>query len=189
MTPTLALSHVVTTRPGPQASPRTRELLGLGRARGWDFQVLGRAPLPVEPVRVGKWLLVPAQDDTSRIPARALARVQAIYEAGLTPAGFVLVHEAPLELAAPAGARPARRFPELSPAACEALAGAGRAVAEAAPGVLLGLAKAVAVAVAAGAAVIVGGPLALLFGLAMLDPILVAVTADGYWVEVDRWNV
>jgi hypothetical protein len=29
----------------------------------------------------------------------------------------------------------------------------------------------------------------LLAGMVMLDPILVAVTEDGYWIEIDRWQV
>jgi hypothetical protein len=28
----------------------------------------------------------------------------------------------------------------------------------------------------------------LLIGLVMVDPILIAVTEDGYWIEIDRWN-
>jgi len=129
----------------------------LSRTRGWDWPVLGQAPLPSEPVRVGKWLLVPAQDDSSTIPARTLTRIQAIYAAGLRPRGFVLVHEAPLELTAPAGTQ-SERLPQLSPALRDALTRAGQKVIEVAPGVFVAVAKAAATALAVGAAIVIGGP-------------------------------
>ena len=57
-----------------------------------------------------------------------------------------------------------------------------------APGVLKAVATTAAVALAAvGAATLVAIPLTLMLGAALLDPILVAVTDDGYWVEIDRW--
>ena len=46
---------------------------------------------------------LPAQLDSTHIPARALERVQAIYAVGLRPQGFVVVHEAPPLLCRVAG--------------------------------------------------------------------------------------
>jgi hypothetical protein len=153
-------------------------LLTVGQEFGWEFMVLGQAPMPTQPVRLGEWLIVPAELDSSPIPERALKRVQAIYAAGLRPKGFVLVHEAPLQLAAPAR-KPfdVSEFVErISPAVVDML---GKAVGAAALLALYG--------VLAAAFIVCPWPF-LLIGLVMVDPILIAVTEDGDWIEIDRWN-
>ena len=170
-------------------SPETRDLLHLGRRRHWEFAVLGRAPLPEAPIRLRDWLIVPAVQDSSVIPDRALERVQAIYADGLRPQGFVVVHEAPLLLAAPKPATlHSRQMPALTPQL--------RSTLKMAVGVLGAAAVALAPLVGAmvvGALAVLGitlvAALAIPFvlGVALLDPILVAVTEDGYWVEIDRW--
>ena len=83
------------------------ELLALGRKQCWRFGYLGRAPMLTGSFRVRDWLLVPAHLDNSPLPESAWQRVQAIYAAGIKPAGWVVAHEAPLLLAAP-GAKPAK---------------------------------------------------------------------------------
>ena len=55
--------------------PETQQLLILGRVNGWEFPVLGQAPLPREHFRLGDWMVVPAHQDNSVIPQRALERV------------------------------------------------------------------------------------------------------------------
>jgi len=149
----------------------------LGRERGWNTSIVGKAPMPEASLRVGEWLIVPVQEDSSRIPARALRRVQAIYEAGIKPRGFVIVHEAPMRLAPP-DADVRREAPPLtiSPSLLEGVKVVGRVL-----GTIVG-----GVAVASIAAVF-GLPIVLLMGVALLDPILIAVTEDGYWIEIDRW--
>ena len=171
-------------------SSETRQLVTLGREHGWDFFVLGQAPMLAEPVRLGDWLLVPVEQDSSHVPVRALERVRAIYAAGLRPQGFVLVHEAPPLLPAPDQHQvDAIHFPVLSPevkSALKAAAGTLGAVAVAV-GALAGMA---ALAVAAlSVAAVLALPVMLVAGVALVDPILVAVTEDGYWVEIDRWDV
>jgi hypothetical protein len=139
---------------------------------------VGNAPFPERPVRVGEWLIVPVEQDTSAIPARALRRVQALYEAGLRPQGFVIVHEAPMQLTSPHDGRAPDplRLPELPPHLKMALGVAGRTV------------MVVAQTLAMVGIVAIGGlPAALFMGIAMLDPMLIAVTEDGDWVEIDRW--
>jgi hypothetical protein len=140
--------------------------------------VVGNAPIPENPVRVGEWLIVPVEEDSSAIPARALRRVQALYEAGLRPQGFVIVHEAPMQLTAPHDSRTSdpTHLPELSPHLKMALGAAGHILAV------------VAQTLAMVGMVAIGGlPAALFMGIAMLDPMLIAVTEDGDWVEIDRW--
>jgi len=58
--------------------------------------------------------------------------------------------------------------------------------------VALGLVAVAGLAVLAVAALFIAAalalPIALVAGAVGVDPILVAVTEDGYWVEVDRWS-
>ena len=115
--------------------------------------------------------------------------VEEIFSAGLRPKGFVVVHEAPKLLPAPAGhkAEPLR----LSPISAE-LKSTLKTV-----GTGLGLVGAALVAipgllVVAGAllslAAVVAVPALLLVGAVIIDPVLVAVTEDGWWIEIDRWD-
>ena len=83
------------------ASPQTRQLVAFGQQQGWACNGLGQAPMPEKAARLGKWLIVPAYLDSSPIPDRAMKRIQAIYASGLRPKGFIVVHEAPMLLAAP----------------------------------------------------------------------------------------
>lgn len=153
-------------------------LLALSQLRGWDFEVLGQAPMPTEPVRLGDWLIIPAHQDTSPIPAGALERVQALYQAGVRPKGFVLVHEAPMLLAAPKTAEPGPKpWQQVSPELKATLVQVGGVLA-------IG-----ATLLAAVAAVMVPLILAAAASAATIDPILIAVTEDNEWVEIDRWEV
>ena len=170
-------TSVTTTRIGNLSvnlSPETGQLLALGKRNRWPFRVLGRAPMLHESVRLGDWLLVPAQADSSPIPERALARIQAIFAAGVRPKGFVLVHEAPKLLKAP---REPRKDPESAwPNPSTAM-----------PQSVLDVATALGKGIAALASTVL--PMLFLFAAAAIaDPILVAITEDNYWVEIDRWD-
>jgi len=169
----------------PTASPRVGELMTLGRQELWDFAVLGQAPMPTQPVRLGNWLILPAEQDSSEIPERALARVHAIFAAGIRPKGFILVHEAPMLLPAPKEKQAQTPQPQwaLSPEstqkAIETLSFSVTTLAKV-------MAGAVTLVAALGAVVI---PAIFLTGAALIDPILIAVTEDDYWIEIDRWWV
>ena len=169
-------------------SPEVRQMVTLGRQRGWRCAVLGQAPLPSEPVRLGDWYIVPVHQDSSPVPARALERVQSVFAAGLRPKGFVMVHEAPKLLAAPRQDRPDTVRMSALPAQLKS----GLKVASIALGALAtllvvttGLAILALAAISLAAILIV--PVVLAVGAVVVDPILVAVTEDGYWVEIDRW--
>ena len=148
---------------------QAQQFLSLGDRMGWQTQVIGRAPMLKEPVRIQDWLLVPAHEDTSPLPPRTMRRIRLIYSQGLRPLGFVVVHEAPMQLAAPKTVVEEKPLVEWE--------GVGKAVGTVARvmGVLL-----------MGSLLL---PLGLIAGAVMLDPILVAVTEDGYWIEIDRWQV
>jgi len=162
----------------PQSTPvltsEVKGLLTLGRQRNWDFNILGQAPLPRQPIHLQDWLIVPAHQDSSQIPARALGRIQAIFAMGLRPKGFVIVHETPKLLPAPELIEPEPvAVPSNTPGLKPWITG------------LLG-AMAVAIPVAAAVATMIV-PATLAVGAVLVDPILVAVTEDNTWVEIDRW--
>jgi hypothetical protein len=192
------MSHSV-AMPNP-----AHQLMALGRERGWSFEILGRAPLPTEPVQFGDdWLIVPAEQDTSSVPARALHRVRAVYEAGIRPRGFLIVHEVPKQLPTPAPERPERlptktashRVQLMRNASGLTPGGVGTALVAAG-----GTALAIAARVLSASLV---APVLLLAGVfAVIDPILVCVIDDTcestrehteelagppIWVEIDRW--
>jgi hypothetical protein len=148
---------------------QAQQLLLLGDHMGWHTHVIGRAPMLKEAVRIQDWLLVPAHEDTTAIPARTMRRIHTLFSQGLRPQGFVVVHEAPMQLTAP---KPV--VEEKPPLEWE---GVGKAV-----GVI---AKVLGVMILGSMLL----PFGLLAGLVMLDPILVAVTEEGYWIEIDRWQV
>lgn len=170
-------------------SVETRRLLSLGDKAQWHFRVLGQAPMPQAPVRLKNWLVVPAMQDSSIIPARSLERIQGIYAAGIRPQGFVLVHEAPMALPAPQEAITKTQPEHLDLSKPQVTATPGSTNTD-----FLKLGGAVLAGVGTVLSSIfrvLGSVLlpALAIGLLALDPILIAVTEEGYWIEIDRWTV
>jgi ABC-type microcin C transport system permease subunit YejE len=145
--------------------------------------VLGYADLPEKPVRLEKWLIVPAHLDSSPIPTRTMQRIQSIYAAGLRPRGFVVVHEAPMALTAPRQGQPILGLPAravqqlVAPKPLQAAMPTGSSS-------LSGLVKGLGTVLSS--LVMVVFPM-LFLGLLALDPIVVAVMDDGCWIEIDRW--
>lgn len=164
-------SRSITEKELTNLSLETRQLVTLGRRHHWPFQVLGKAPMIKEQVRLGDWLLVPAQEDSAKIPDRALVRIQGIFAAGIRPQGFVLVHEAPKLLKAPAKPKEQPNISSL-------------------PGFIAQSTPDFVSAFETGFTTLASMIFPMLFfvvAAAMADPILVAVTEDNYWIEIDRW--
>ena len=170
-------------------SPEASELVDLGVRRSWSFRPIGQAPLLERPHYLDGWWFLPVQEDTSALPARTLKRVGAIYEAGLRPRGFIVAHESPpmlMNVEATARSERGRHF-DLDEMATRVQQGFAHAfsreslLGRAAPLVLSGV-----LFILKGAVVVLGvcGVLAVV----ALDPVLIAVTEDGYWVEIDRWQ-
>lgn len=171
-------------------STATGELLDLGRQEGWDVALLGYAPPPTQPVRAGDWFIVPAHLDTSPMPERTQQRIAAIFQNGLRPATFVVVHEAPkllpasttrseditFSLEAPARRVLRERASHYLPLAI------GVGLLAVVGGVLLAVLMLIGLVAIAGI-----GLVGLLSAAATIDPVLVAVMDDGAWVEIDRW--
>jgi len=142
------------------------QFLALGDLMGWHPQLIGKAPMLNKPVRLENWMLVPAHEDTSDIPKRTIKRIQTIYTQGLRPQGFVVVHEAPMQLRAPEQTH-SSRVETLKPG--------------------IDISKGIETLLkVAGMAMMAVFLLPIGF-LTVLDPIMVAVTEDNYWIEIDRW--
>lgn len=160
-----------------------RELMALATQQRWPFQVLGVAPVPEAPVRCNDWWLVPAAQDHSQIPARALERVQAIYQAGIRPLAFVIAHESPRELPTPAGAPKVSRAEFWSHQVAQHSASAAKV----AGGVLAAVIIPLTVAAAGIAAVAMLGVVTAASAITVVDPCLIVVTEDNVWIQIDWW--
>jgi hypothetical protein len=183
-----SVSRSFVERVAPRVSPQTQQLVTLGREQGWNCAVLGQAPIPNEPVRLGDWLIVPAHQDSSPVPVRAIGRVQAIFAAGLRPKGFVVVHEAPMLLPAPVQDQPnTLRLSVLPDQFKSGLKVVGTVLGVLATFLVAATGLVLLAVAAVSLAVILAVPVALMVGAAVIDPILVVVTEDGYWIEIDRW--
>ena len=182
-------SQTITQHVASITSSNTKQFVELGDKQGFEFFVLGQAPFPNEPARLGDWLIVPDHQDSSLIPPRAYERVQSIFAAGLRPKGFVVVHEAPKLLAATTEPNEENiRFGIFRPQHKKLLKRIGTilGVIGTAIALVLGIALIALAAIAIASALLI--PAALVTGLAVVDPILIAVTADDYWIEIDRWE-
>ena len=132
---------------------QTQLLMYVGYKFNWDFINLGKAPIPEKPVRAGEWLIVSATDDSSRIPRQTMQRIQTIYQEGIRPLHWVVVHEAPFLLSAPKPKKKAHILPYIA--------------------ILGGLGVWLATTIITTAAIV--------------DPILIAITPEYDWIEIDRW--
>ena len=132
---------------------QTQLLMHIGYKFNWDFINLGKAPIPEKPVRAGEWLIVSATDDSSRIPRQTMQRIQTIYQEGIRPLHWVVVHEAPFLLSPPKTKKKAHVLPYIA--------------------ILGGLGVWLATTLITTAAIV--------------DPILIAITPEFDWIEIDRW--
>jgi len=134
---------------------QTELLMGIGNRNNWKFVNLGKAPIPEQPVRAGEWLILSAMEDNSPIPTRTMHRIQTIYQEGIRPLHWVVVHEAPFLLSAPKPEK--QKKPHLLPYLA-LLGGLGAFLAA-----------------------------TLITTAAVVDPILIAITPEFDWIEIDRW--
>jgi len=132
---------------------QTQLLMHIGYKFNWDFVNLGKAPIPEQPVRAGDWLIISATEDSSRIPRQTMQRIQTIYQEGIRPLHWVMVHEAPFLLSPPKMKKKTHILPYIA--------------------ILGGLGVWLATTLITTAAVV--------------DPILIAITTEYNWIEIDRW--
>lgn len=150
-----------------------QQFLAVGEKSGLDFKFIGIAPIPDQPVYIPGWWIIPAMQDKTEIPARTQQRIQLLFKEGLRPKSFVIVHEVPNSLPGET-----KDFIEHSKEWEQNLSKEKRTKKiDTAKGSQLS-----------------GFPFLSVFvflfaGLAMIDPILIAITDDNEWIEIDRWNV
>jgi hypothetical protein len=159
------------------AMKQGQQMIALGEDHRWSFRVLGAAPVPKDPVFTKNWWLVPVEQDSSQIPARALERVQAIYAAGIRPQAFIIAHETSERLPAPKG-RPISRTEVWAHQAAACIKTAIQITEEIAEAVIP-IAEA---ALTAGAVLAIG-----MASMVFVDPCLIAVTEDNVWIQIDYW--
>jgi len=155
--------------------PAARPAVAL--ALGFPVRILGQSMAPVIPQQVGDWWLEPLGPATI-LPARAQRRLRAVLAAGVVPRAVVVFHELPATPSARLSAvqrhvvSVARALPPMAAAversALRLLPVLGWLLIAAVRALLCGLAAVVA-------------------ALVLVDPCLVVVTEDGWWLEVDRW--
>lgn len=176
----------------PRVSPQAAELMELSERRNFDFQVLGRAPMLIDSIFTGTWWISPVEkDQAAPIPERAMERVKAVYDSGIRPKGWVIAHEVPGVLTS------GKKEEETAPWWMEWKRGMLSLIAR--PLLLVGIGVSLAliipivigylIQIAAGVIAALILPLVVLgvAGVALADPVLIAVTEDNYWVEIDRW--
>ncbi len=130
-------------------------LMDVGERNNWRFVNLGKAPIPEQPVRAGEWLILSATEDSSPIPNKTMQRIKTIYQEGIRPLHWVVVHEAPFLLSPPEPEK--QKKPRLLPYLA----------------LLGGLGVWLATTIITTAAIV--------------DPILIAITPEFDWIEIDRW--
>lgn len=163
---------------------KAKDLVTFGRSLGWDFPVLWNGPMPARPSHQNNWLIVPAHLDTTPIPDHAQRKMNAILSSGIQLRGWVIIHEAPRLLTDTPKDEPLESFK--IPGAWKNKAKSTLKVTGSILGTLALAAGSVALGIAALTLLLPG---VLIAGALMLDPILVAVIEDGFWVEIDRWDV
>jgi hypothetical protein len=140
-------------------------------------RILGQSMVPAFPQLVGNWWLEPLGPSTI-LPERARRRLQAVLTAGVIPRAVVVFHEL-------SGTPPARfsAIRRRAMAAARTLPPMAIAVERSALRLLPVLGWLVTAAVRA----LLCGLAAVVAALVLIDPCLVVVTEDGWWLEVDRW--
>ena len=141
------------------------------------MRVLGQSMAPAIPQRVGNWWLEPLRPATI-LPARAEQRLRAILSAGIRPRAVVVFHELP--------ATPPARFSAARRRGVQ-LARALPPLAMAVERSALRLLPVLGWLLIAGIRALLSGLTAVVAALVLVDPCLVVVTEDGWWLEVDRW--
>jgi len=155
---------------GIQKKVTAQLLIDFGKYRGWEFVFLGKEPVPEKPVRKGDWVAVPPEMDNTPYPNNVYEKMLAIQAANLEPKLFLLVHydpEKPREMEV----APPKVLPATQSEPKDSKLG-------------LGSLFVAAGAFAVGIKVLFGLLAAAMF---LVDPILVAITEDDEWVEIDRW--
>ena len=149
------------------------QFIAVGEKSGLDFKFIGIAPIPDKPVYIPGWWIIPAMQDKTEIPTKAQQIIQLLFKEGLRPKSFVIVHEVTNSLPDETGNVIEHRKEWEQTHIKE---------------------QQTSKTTTTKSSHFSGFPflsiLTFLFaGLAMIDPILIAITEAHEWIEIDRWNV
>ena len=140
-------------------------------------RILGQSMASAIPQQVGDWGLEPLRPATI-LPARAQRRLRAFLAAGVVPRAVVVFHE----------------LPPTPPARLSAARQHAVAVTRALPSMVVAVERSALRLLPilgwlfiAAIRVLLLGLAAVVAALVLVDPCLVVVTEDGWWLEVDRW--
>lgn len=148
------------------------QLIEFGKTRGWEFKVLGRAPLPTQEEKLRNWTLIPEEQDNNITPWNAKGKMQAIEKAGLVPRGYVIAHERSQDTPKVEINKPKEKHEEKQSVGIEE--GFTQSVSDFFDSAIADIGTFLPLGIAA---------------LFLIDPVLIAVTNDYTWVEIDRWWV
>ncbi len=168
-------------------------LLDLAERNHWNPWVLGQAPMPGAPMFAQNWWVIPLEMDKSPLPQHAWERIKIIRQSGVKVQGFIVIHDPRLALPAPSSTKndaTVRLSQTVKSMPWKRIATMIASLVAAAVSLLVVIGAVVAIAAAALTALMIAlVPLAIasVAGLMAIDPFLVAVTEDGYWVVIDRW--
>lgn len=77
-----------------QISTEAQMVLELGKARHWQFRVMGKEDMPLEPYYKDQWWFLPLTPDMN-VPEEGKRRLEALRRAGVRIYGVIVAHEAP----------------------------------------------------------------------------------------------
>lgn len=138
-------------------SYEARKAVQVGYDNHWRFRVVGQGDVPEKSYYKDEWIFDPVE-----APVVAQDRLSALRRSGVQIKGFVIAHEAPRLLSAPA---PKTDFKVASTP--DILPDVGTAIGKIATGLLW--------------------VFLFIFQVALLDPALIVVLEDGTWLEVMTW--
>lgn len=141
-------------------SYQARKAVQVGYENHWRFRVVGQGEVPKESFYRDEWVFEPVQ-----APQMAQDRLQTLKRSGIRFKGFVIAHEAPRLLTAPAAAP--KKTAEHVLDTKGIVPDMSEFLGNLAQGLLFFI--------------------ALLFQVALLDPALIVVLEDGTWLEVMTW--
>lgn len=168
-------------------------LLDLAVRNRWNTRVLGQAPMPRAPMFVQNWWVIPLELDKSPLPPHARERIRIIQQSGVKVRGYIAIHDPQAALPAPSATRndiAARFLHAVKSMPWKRMATMIASLVGAALTLVVAIGAVVAIAAAVLTALMVAlVPLVIasVAGLMAIDPFLVAVTEDDYWIVIDQW--
>lgn len=192
-----AISRVTRLRPllMNRLCPQAETVLKVGDDYRWEFRLMGKGPALSDTWIIPGWQIVAVDtNNPTSYPASTLEKVQAVNKAGVLPKKWLIANEYLHLLSGSATARsPWQRWRRQL---IEATTTPSKTVVQVIYGaVLVALLSLIFLPILFSLLVVALLVVALVIGAVVVGgaadfdhPVLVAVTDDNFWVEVDRWE-